>query len=155
MDISVIKMRRNWRHTSCTWAHVLAGLDQGEHYLDADAATYTQRLWDPHDLALRGHLDTQLTCNQHSVASQKLVLPSCASRGRRACWGTHPCGPPGSSSCTPDGTSWACICHGWRWQSWCFYPPWWGQGRRTLAPRELHGEKGQNRLFGLSFLRIR
>lgn len=59
-------------------------------------------------------------------------------RCRRACWSTHPCGPPGSSSCTPDGTSWACICHGWRWQSWCFYPPWWVLGWRTLTPMELH-----------------
>lgn len=32
------------------------------YYLDADAAAYTQRLWDPHNLTLRSHFNTQLTC---------------------------------------------------------------------------------------------
>lgn len=40
---------------------------------------------------------------------------------------SYPYGPQDSSSCILDDISWVCICHGWQWQSWCFYLPLWAE----------------------------
>lgn len=110
------------------------------YYLDADATAYTQRLWDPHDLTLWSHLDTQLTCKHTHKHTLMLCVEVCLDvNNNRTC--THPYGRPGSSSCTPDGISWVCICHGWRWRSWCFYPPWWRAGMMGASTSGAEGHQ--------------